>query len=98
MSLGALLVRTAGKLVLIDLAWGPGSTVIGVATPGQRKATPPVAPCSTISDFSVLSPARSTPFSSPICIATTQVGLLTPRHQMERELRVRPPSPMQITI
>lgn len=37
MSLGALLVRTAGKLVLIDLAWGPGSTVIGIATPGQRQ-------------------------------------------------------------
>jgi glyoxylase-like metal-dependent hydrolase (beta-lactamase superfamily II) len=37
MSLGALLVRTAGKVALIDLAWGPGSTAIGVATPGQRQ-------------------------------------------------------------
>ena len=35
MSLGALLVRTAGKLLLIDLAWGPGSTLIGVAVPDR---------------------------------------------------------------
>jgi glyoxylase-like metal-dependent hydrolase (beta-lactamase superfamily II) len=37
MSLGALLVRTAGKVILIDLAWGPGSTLMGVAIPGQRQ-------------------------------------------------------------
>jgi len=37
MSLGALLVRSAGKLLLIDLAWGPGSVLTGVATPGQRQ-------------------------------------------------------------
>jgi glyoxylase-like metal-dependent hydrolase (beta-lactamase superfamily II) len=37
MSLGALLVRTAGKLLLIDLAWGPSSTLIGVATPGEQQ-------------------------------------------------------------
>jgi glyoxylase-like metal-dependent hydrolase (beta-lactamase superfamily II) len=37
MSLGALLVRTAGNLVLIDLAWGPGSTLIGVAVAGQQQ-------------------------------------------------------------
>ena len=36
MSLGVL-VRTAGKLLLIDLAWGPGSALTGVATPGQRQ-------------------------------------------------------------
>jgi glyoxylase-like metal-dependent hydrolase (beta-lactamase superfamily II) len=37
MSLGALLVRTAGKLVLIDLAWGPGSNLIGVAVPDRQQ-------------------------------------------------------------
>jgi glyoxylase-like metal-dependent hydrolase (beta-lactamase superfamily II) len=37
MSLGALLVRTAGKVLLIDLAWGPSSALIGVATSGQRQ-------------------------------------------------------------
>ncbi len=35
MSLGSLLVHTAGKRVLIDLGWGPNSGVTGEATPGR---------------------------------------------------------------
>jgi glyoxylase-like metal-dependent hydrolase (beta-lactamase superfamily II) len=37
MSLGAVLIRTAGKLLLIDLAWGPSTALTGVAAPGQRQ-------------------------------------------------------------
>lgn len=36
MSLGALLVRTAGRLVLVDLAWGPSATHLG---PSPEAAT-----------------------------------------------------------
>lgn len=32
MSLGALLIRTAGKVLLIDLAWGPNEIITGVGT------------------------------------------------------------------
>ena len=37
MSLGSLLVRTAGKLVLVDLAWGP--TLPAAPRPGRRTST-----------------------------------------------------------
>jgi glyoxylase-like metal-dependent hydrolase (beta-lactamase superfamily II) len=37
MSLGSLLVETAGKRVLIDLAWGPSTLDIGALTNGQHQ-------------------------------------------------------------
>jgi glyoxylase-like metal-dependent hydrolase (beta-lactamase superfamily II) len=36
MSLGVLLVRTGGKMVLVDLGWGPASISVGDGSPGTR--------------------------------------------------------------